>query len=370
MLRALQTISGIAIQRDIYPVLENVKITSCENKLILRATDLKISATYTIAADQVSIIDPGELLLPAQKLYNLVKETPDEEIVIEQDGLNGILITGDGRFCLLGENGQNFPEIPDFQEQTAIEIFGEDFRKLIKKTLFATTPEKTRYDLDNVMVDIIEDTLRFVATDGKRLALCDKKYQAVGEIASKSFTVPAQGLQQIDRVLSATTPEKVKLSFVENQLLFRTEDVVLSTRLSDAKFPPYKRVMPQNLPYKATLQPKDLTSALRRVCLLADEKNKIVEMWFTPTTLKLYSRGEGTGEANVELPMVYDGEEFKVKFNPQFFLDALKVIEGKELDMLLQDSQSAILLKDGDDFQYIVLPIKVEERKDDTPAQE
>ncbi len=362
--KALQTISGVAIQRDIYPILENVRISTDNNQLLLKATDLKISVTY-ILNKGIEIIEPGELLLPAAKLNNLVKETPDEEFRIEKDDFNGVLITKDGRFYILGENPQKFPEIPCFQEKGTMEISGEDFRKLINKTLFATTAEKTRYDFDNVMVNILENTIRFVSTDGKRLALCEKKYQSLGDIKEKQFTVPAQGLQQIQRVLSTTSPGKVILNVLENQFLFRTEDVILSTRLSDGKFPPYEKVMPQVLPYKIFFAQKDFASALRRVCLLADEKNKIVQITFNHTCLNLFCRGEGTGEANVEIPAVYDGEPFSIKFNPNFLLDVLKVIDNSEINIFLQDGQSAILLKDGDDFRYVVLPIKVEEKKEE-----
>lgn len=361
LVKALQTVNAVATSRDVYPILENVKISALEKRLFFRATDLKISLTYDFPASQVEIAEEGELLVPALRLYNLVREIGDAEIVLKSREFNGVIACQDGHFTIQGEDPAKFPEIAEFHEEAAIEISGEDFQRLIKKTLFATTPEKTRYDLDNVLGEITGEQIRFVATDGKRLALCARPCKKTGAIADTKFTVPSKGLQQIEKILSATTPPTVMLNFLENQLLFRTPEVILATRLADVKFPPYERVLPKSLPLSVSLMLKDFASALRRVCLLADEKNKIVELSFTPGVLKFHTMGEGMGEGLVDVPMNYQGERLDIKFNPNFLLDVVKVIESAEIKIFLQDGQSAALLKDGEDFQYIILPIKLEE---------
>lgn len=360
LITALKVVKAIAKRCDRLPILENMRLSIIDNELILKATDLKTTITYTLASNELEIIEPGELLLPAIKLYNLVKETPDEEVIIEKENFNGILISKDGKCCIRGEDPQKFPDIPQFEAEYSFELLGEDFKKLIKKTVFVTTKQLTRYDLDHVLVDILEDKLRFVATDGKRLAIFDRPYKAIGEVINKQLTVPAQGLQQIDRVLSATTPETVMLSFLDSQLLFRTREVILSIKLSDAKFPPYQKVMPSVLPFKATLTLKDFSSALKRVCLMADDKNKIVTISFNSTVMNFFAHGEGSREAKVNVPCLYNGEPFDIKFNPNLLLEVLKVLDSEKLNFLVKDGQSAILIKEGEDFSYIVLPIKKE----------
>lgn len=360
--KALQSVNAVATQRDLYPILENVRISATDKGFFLKATDLKISLTYLFPREQVEIFEPGELLIPAFKLQSLVKETPDAQVTLEKKDFNGVLTCQDARFCILGEDPAKFPEIPEFQEKSVLEISGEDFQKMIKKTLFATTSEKTRYDLDNVLVNVLGDTIRFVATDGKRLALCDRKCKALGEVANNRFTVPSKGLQQIEKVLNTTNPPLVALSILDNQLLFRTNEFILSTRLSDAKFPPYERVIPKNFTATTSCAIKDFGSALRRVCVLTDEKNKIVEMVFSANKLKIFAVGEGTGEATVEIPAQFSGTPFDIKFNANFLLDMIKVAESSQLEISGLDGQSAVLVKDGEDFQYVVLPIKMEEK--------
>lgn len=360
LVKALNTIVGITTNKD-YPILENVKISvSKDKRILLQATDLKISLTYAIEADDLEIIKEGNILLSAQKLFNLIKATPENDISISQDNLDGIINCKDGKFTIKGEEVEKFPDIQKFEEENYVTVDGENFQKLIKKTIFVPTTEKTRYDLNNVLINIEDEKICFVATDGKRLALSEKKFQEKTLESGKSLTVPARGLQQIDRVISATAPKTVQISILENQLLFQTTEVILSTRLSDGKFPPYEKVIPKDLPYKAKVMKKDLLSGLKRVCLLADEKNKIVELLFEKNILKLYTASKSAGTASLEIPLKYEDEPFNIKFNPDFFMDVLKIFDSEEIEMLVKDGKSAILICE-EDFKYVALPIKIEE---------
>lgn len=365
--KVLRKICYLAKRNNNLPILENVLFSIVDNELILKATDLKTTVTYTLTSNELEVIEPGELLLPALRLYNLVKETSDEEVIIDQENFNGVLISKDGKYCIWGEDPQKFPEFPDFydlEDKDFLEISGKDLKKMIKKTVFVATKCITRYDLEHVLVEILENKLRFVATDGKRLAICEQPYKAIGEVINKQLTVPAQSLQQIDRVLSAITPETVTLSFLDGQFLFRTSEVLLSTRLSDAKFPPYQKVMPSVLPYKATLTLKDFASALKRVYLMADDKNKIVTISFSSTTMNFFAHGKGSGEAKFNVPCLYTGKPLEIKFNFNFLLEVSKVMDSKKIDFLVQDGQLAILIKE-EGFKYLVSPIVKDEDEDD-----
>jgi len=370
LLKALESLKGITKKSRLYPILENVRLTTLENTLLLRATDLRTSISYTIPKEDVYILNDGELLLPSLELYNIIKETPDIEVMLESEVFNGKLTTEGGIFCILGENPQKFPEMPEFDEKGTIEISGDDFKKLIKKTLFATTSEKTRYDLDNVLIEIIGDVIRFVSTDGKRIAICEKKYIAFTEIIDNRFTVPALGLQQIEKVISATKPEKVTLSFSESQLIFRTNDVLLIIQLSEVRFPPYEKVIPIALPYKAIIPSKEFLSVLKRICFLTDKKNKTIEIFFSNGKIDVFPIRDNNVTGNFTLPVEYNGNDLSIKFNPNFLLDFLKVIDSKKISISLESKEHAILLQDDDDFRYILLPKLEKESNEVIEVQE
>ena len=361
LLKVLQMVKLITKQKDIHPVLENVKILAIKEKgVLLQATDLNSTLTYNIAPENVEIIEEGVILLPALKLFNLIKETPESDIFITQENLDGVIICKDGKFTIKGEEVENFPNISGVKiEKNYVSIDGEGFQKLIKKTIFATTNEKTRYDLDNVLINIDDEKIRFVATDGKRLALSERKFQEKTMESQKNITVPARGLQQIDRVISATTPKTVKISVLENQLLFQTKEVIFSIRLSEGRFPPYERIIPKNLPSKVMVMKKDLLTGLKKSLLNVDKKNRTVEFIFESDKLKIYTLDEKIWIVKSNIPIKYEGEIFSIKFNPDFFIDVLKILDSNEIEMLVKDGKTLFLIQE-DGFKYVVLPIKIE----------
>ncbi len=373
LLKPLAIASSIANQKDLYPICQNVRITSIENRLVFRSSDLKIALTYTMPNEGVTIEGEGDLLLPAGLLYNLVKETPEDEIIIEDESSkekkakqkNAVLIAKDGRFLLLGEDARKFPDIPEFKEDAAIQLAGSDLLKLIKKTVFATTQERTRYDLSSVLMDFQAKpgALRLAATDGKRLAFCERAYQMNGQVSLKNVTVPSTGFQQIERMLSTLGPEKVQLCFQQSHLIFRTENLLVSTRLTDSIFPPYEKVIPQEFPHHGKIAVRELTTALRRVVVLAEEKNKIVTLSFSPNLLRLSASSDMSGEATIDMPIAYEGEPVEICFNPNYLSEALKIAESAQINIELQNKDSALVIKDGEDFHYIVLPIRIREEE-------
>jgi len=354
---ALKSIKAIAHKSSGLSFLESVHLSTIDKELILKATDLKTTIAYTLVSNELEIIEPGELVLNALSFFSAVKETPDEEILIDQQGFNAALIIEDGKILIQGADPKEFPKIPQFEDKYDIEMLGDDFKKLIKKTLFVTTNKKTRYDLDNVLVDILEDKIRFVATDGKRLAIFDRPYKAIGEVINKQLTVLAQALKQINLILSATTPETVMLSFLDRHLLFCTKEFILSTRLSDAKFPPYQKVIPSELPYWAKINRKDFTLAIKRVC----RKLKKSEQDFETISLTLaFSKNEIKfigllGEITKKI--WFNGEPFSIIFNSDFLLELLKYLTGHELRLQVRDGHSAMIISE-EGYKYIVLPIK------------
>ncbi len=372
-LKPLQICSGLVTPKELYNICQFVRISAVNNKIVLQATDLKISFTYNMPMDGVTIEREGELLLPASRLFMLVKETHEEEILLEQESVkekeslvNGIITTKDGKFKILGEDIGKFPEIPEFKDEESFEISGENFSKLINKTIFATTTERTRYDLENVLIDLnIEGVVRFAATDGKRLAYCDHKPSIIGKTAKKRYTVPNIGLRQIEKIINTLSPKEVKFNFIDNHFVFLTNDVVLSTRLSDGVFPPYEKVIPDKFPHKGKISVKEFTSALRRITVLEDEKNRVIELNFTDKNVNISVQNDAVGNAEINMPIDFSFgtniTSLAIRFNPTFLQDALKCINNNEAEIELKDNKSALFIKDGEDFRYVVLPIRMSE---------
>jgi len=368
-LKALQIVAGVATTKATHPILENVKIKAYYDKVSLSSTDLKMAIEYSVQED-IEIIEPGETIVPAATLLTLVKELSDETILIEKDSLCFDLLvkTNNGEFKINGQDAIKFPEIPAFEEKESLSIMKENLKALISKTIFSTTKEKTRFDLDNIMFSVIGDKVRFVGTDGKRLAMCEKcgidttKFiDSKERFNTSNITIPVTGLQQILKILN--TFENIELANIEvskNHLFFSMDSVVLSILLADGRFPPYEKAMPKDLKNKIVINTKVFLSALKQTCCLAYSKNRTVQLILDSENINISTRSEANGEAKVDIPAKYDGESFMTVMNPDFLMDVLKIVEKEEIEILVKDRESAILLQDGEGFSYILLPIKTE----------
>jgi DNA polymerase-3 subunit beta len=218
------------------------------------------------------------------------------------------------------------------------------------------------------MFSVIGDKVRFVGTDGKRLAMCEKcgidttKFiDSKERFNTSNITIPVTGLQQILKILN--TFENIELANIEvskNHLFFSMDSVVLSILLADGRFPPYEKAMPKDLKNKIVINTKVFLSALKQTCCLAYSKNRTVQLILDSENINISTRSEANGEAKVDIPAKYDGESFMTVLNPDFLMDVLKIVEKEEIEILVKDRESAILLQDGEGFSYILLPIKTE----------
>lgn len=378
LLKPLAISSGITGSKDIFPICEYVRISALQSKLIIRSTDLKVAMTYQIPASDVVIEEEGEVLLAVKKLDQLLQNLKNEKEVLletrprDKSGkhLAGILHTPEGEIELYAEDIQKFPEIPELKEQDSIELEGKGCLDLIRKSLFCTTKEKTRYDLNNVLIQFEEEGIvRFVATDGKRLAYCRQPYKTEKVIAKSRYMVPSYGLQQIEKALGTITPPKVKLGFASgNHLLLRTDNLTLSTRMADATFPPYEKVLPQGFPYRAKISVSRWLDMLRRVMILTD---KTVLLKFAKDDsgkgiLSISIEEKVTGKANFSISIEYDGDPMQIRFNPELLKDALSRMDSAlTIEVEIKDCQSALFMKEGEGFHYLALPIRMENEADE-----
>jgi DNA polymerase-3 subunit beta len=167
----------------------------------------------------------------------------------------------------------------------------------------------------------------------------------------------------MDKILSSLPDDAVTLGFSDTQLIIQASDLDLSTRLSDAKFPPYKKVLPNDLVSEVTFKVKEFLSALKRVCL-ALGSNSVVRLVFARENIEFHTFDEGIGEGSITIGASYDGEPFEIKLNPDYLLDMLKLVASSELSCLVGGSNKPLLFKEKVDdavvFRYVLLPIKID----------
>jgi DNA polymerase-3 subunit beta len=375
LLEAVSTVASIVPAKGPKPVLSNILLKTHEGVLEVLGTDLELSLRLKV--ERVEVVRDGSVLVNAARMLQILREFQGERVELEADERSGcILKTPDARYHVLGDDPQDYPELPrsDFvgaQDSAPaadpVVLRSQDLVQMVSRTHFAAAVEKTRYAMNGILLDLKDKRLRLVATDGKRLALAERTLETA--VAKPVFAVvPTKGLTLV-RSLLAAGEETVSLRFEESQVFLKTSKAVLSARLVEGHFPPYEDVLPKVLDKKLDLNREGFQAALRRASLLTTRESQAVRFHFSREGLDLTARVPEVGESRVRFGLDYPYEKLEIGFNPQFLQDVLKVLEKDHFRIELKDHQSAALVKelqaiDGSlkevpGFLYVIMPINL-----------
>jgi len=358
LLEALSVAGTVSSGRTPKPILQCVKLTAADDRLVLAATDLEVAIRYTDA--QVQIDQPGETLVPADRLRDIVRESIDDTLSLELVGEQLHIKGNDSHFKIFTQNPAEFPPIPDFEGTADLIVQGKVLKQLIGQTLFAAAKEASRYAFNGVLTTVRNKRLILVATDGRRLALARGDLLNPDEAPDGgSSIVPAKTLNLVDKLIS-NPEESVSIKLTENQVIFHTTEATLTSNLIEGQFPPYEDVIPKECDRKMTAGTADLLSAVRRSALLTTQDSKGVRFTFDKTGLVLSSKSPEAGEATVNFSAKFEGGDIEIGFNPMFLTDALKVVNTDEVTFELLAANRPGLVKGGPNFTYVIMPVNLQ----------
>jgi DNA polymerase-3 subunit beta len=322
------------------------------------ATDLEVGIRYEVTGIEVDA--PGAAVLPVGRFGSILRESTDAAFRIES-GNEGTSIRGErSQFKLPSENPQDFPAIAEFGEASYYELSGRLFRELIRRTLFATDNESSRYALGGVKLEWNDNILTAVGTDGRRLAKMEGPAQSIGQPApfGDVTVVPTRAMQLLERALSDEGSE-VQLAVRQNDILVKNPRATIYSRLLEGRYPRWRDVFPQrtnSLKLELTVGP--LNSAVRQAAIVTSEESRGVDFTFGDGSLVLAGQTAEVGQSRVELPIAYDGKPIAITLDPKFVIDFLKVLEPeKSFTIDLQDSDSAAVCTTDDGYGYVVMPL-------------
>jgi DNA polymerase-3 subunit beta len=359
LLEALSVAGNVVSARTPKPVLQCVKLTAADDRLTIAATDLEVAIRYSDA--QVQIEEPGETLLPGDKLRDIVRESVDDTLSIEVANDNASIRGQDSHFKIFTQRPSEFPPVPGFEGEADFEVNGGQLKQLIGQTLFAAAKESSRYAYNGVLMTNRGSKLNLVSTDGRRLAQAkgDLVSQAKSEKDTLKAIVPSKALQLIDKLVD-DPDEAVGFQIRENQIIVHTSSATLTSNLVEGDFPPFEDVIPKDTDKKMTASTADFLSAIRRAALLTTEESKGVRMNFSKKGLVLTSRSPESGEATVNFACKYEGADIEIGFNPAFLVEALRVVDTDEITLEMTAPNRPGLLRGGPDFLYVIMPVNLQ----------
>lgn len=363
--RGLARLQAIVEKRNSMPILANVLLTASgkgeAGSFELAATDLEVGIR---GIETANVEKPGAVTVSARKFYDIVRELPDESVALEATANNYLEIRcGRARFSLAGTDAEEYPSLPEFSPERLVKLQSSVLSQMIERTMYAASVDETRYNLNGVYFEVLEDTgrIRLVATDGHRLALVERSVGNEASGLASGVIIPRKGLAELKRLVDEEDADEIELGFEASSGLARKGGVTLVMRLIEGEFPDYHQVIPKDAGLKLTLSAEPLIRALRRVALLSAERSRAVKVEIADGKMTISSSNPDLGEAQEELDVDYQAEPISIGFNAKYLLECLSALATKEVHFGLKNGDSPAELRptDDPDSLAVVMPMRL-----------
>jgi DNA polymerase-3 subunit beta len=356
-LKTLQTVEHAVNDRSTLPILANVLLETTEQGLTLTATDLDVGIQCQFPLTQP--IERGAVALPARKLTTIIRELPDDLITLEtKKNHTATLQCGASSFRIPGLPPEDFPSLPGGEQEGGVTLPQGALKTLVTLTAHAMSMEETRFILNGTLLAAQKDELVMVATDGRRLAVAKAKLTTPTKIPLHAV-IPAKTVRELGRLLQLEEEEDVVIApLKDNQLAIRFGPVNIVTRLIEGQFPQYDKVIPASSKQGFTCNRQALLNAVRRASLMTTAASQAVVFTLGPNQLVVSKESTELGSAREEIPVTYSGEPLSAAFNPEFWLDVLKVLDLDEVAVELSGPDRPAVIRQPA-FLYLVLPMKL-----------
>lgn len=357
-LHGVTLVGGVAAQKtNTLPILSNILIESKSNtELLLAGTDLELGVSTVLNIDPHT---EGSITLPSKKLHDLLRELSSGNVEVTVAKNNAVNIkSGKAIFKIMGLAKDDFPKLPEPNPLNTIELQQQIFKECLLLTSFAISHDETRYVLNGIYIQLNKNQLRFVATDGRRLAFVEKKLPLSIPIEETTeIILPTKAVQELNKIL--TQEGTLKLSLTKTQAVFVVGQTILSTRLIEGHFPNYEQVIPKEEKTVSQVSREELLRAVRRAALLTSPESQLVKFDFLKDRLLISSRSPNLGEAKEEISAEANGGELAIGFNPAYLLDVLKNLDIETISFCLTEPDKPGLLRGKEDYLYVVMPMQL-----------
>jgi len=355
LLRGLQMVQNIVEPRQTLPILANVLLEAEGDAMRITATDLEVGARVSMPA---KVAGKGKITVSARKLSEIVKELPAAALSLKV-GENATvgLRCGGVSYKLVGMVGDDFPPVVPASPSSWLTLEAKALREMLSQTAFAVSHDETRYALNGILFSLQPKEVKLVATDGHRLAVATQSItNGIGPVTG---IVPRKAVTEIQRVLGSG--EEVQIAITENQFILQMPNFVMTARLIEGQFPNYEAVIPRAHPGKLTLTKAAFASALRRVSVMAEERNKPIKLILGDGVMRLAASSSDLGEAEETLEVDRRGEETTIGFNSRYILDALSPVEDDIVVFEFKDALSPGVIKsnEGEGYCCVIMPMRI-----------
>jgi DNA polymerase-3 subunit beta len=340
--------------RSSVQVLAGVLLRAEGSELQLAATDMELSLRTSLDAQ---VEGEGSIVVPGRLLVDLARLLPEAEVQLEHRAEEGVLqlVCGSASYRLHTYSAEDFPRLPEVDATQTFAVDAEALLETVAQVSRSASRDESRPVLTGILARFEPGKLVMAATDSYRLAV--KETELAGSTQELEAIIPARALTELARI--AGDAAQLELGVQENQVAFRTDDAVLTTRRIDGQFPNVKQLLPEQFEHVVTLPRSELLEVVRRVAVMA-QRNSPLRLRFSEGELQVSAQTQDVGEAKEALPAPFTGDTLEIGFNPEFLRDGIESVQADEVQLkLISPLRPGLIQGESDDYSYLIMPIRL-----------
>lgn len=359
--KSLNIVSKAVTARTTIPILKGILLkVNSDGTLTMSASDLDLGIEKIF---EVENSEEGEIVVQAKLFGDIIRKLPNDVITIEDVDGNVVIKCSNSEFNIVGSPSDEFPKLTLSENEGSRIVFEkETLKDMIRKTSFAASIDESRGVITGILVEIKENSLNMVALDGFRMAVAR---QSMKNGKEENIIIPAKIFNEIAKIISEkegeNETETADLYMNEKRAVFIIDDTKVVLRLLDGEFVKYEDILPKESQTRVILNRNDFLESIERASLLAKVgKNNLIKLDIKSNNIEITSKSE---EGNVKEDVIIskEGNDLVIGFNSKYLIDALKVIDDEEINLLFNSSVSPCLIRpvSGDEYEYLVLPVRI-----------
>jgi DNA polymerase-3 subunit beta len=350
----LGVVSRAVSTRGSVQILAGVLLQALDGQLRVAATDMELSLRTSLDAE---VEGEGSVVVPGRLFVDLARLLPDADVQLEHLADEGVLslVCGTASYRLHTYSAEDFPRLPEIDDTQVFTVDAEALLETGAQVSRSASRDESRPVLTGILARFEPGKLVMAATDSYRLAV--KETDLAGSTQELEAIIPARALTELARIAGGAT--QLELGVQENQVAFRTEDAVLTTRRIDGQFPNVKQLLPEQFEHVVTLPRSELLEVVRRVSVMA-QRNSPLRLRFSEGELQVSAQTQDVGEAKEALPAPFSGDTLEIGFNPEFLRDGIESVQSDEVQLkLISPLRPGLIMGESDDYSYLIMPIRL-----------
>ncbi|MFC0561293.1 DNA polymerase III subunit beta [Halalkalibacter alkalisediminis] len=364
----VQNVTKAVSSRTTIPILTGIKIVAHSEGLTLTGSDSDISIETFIPKEEegseiVRIEEQGSIVLQARFFAEIVKKLPGDNIeLIVQDQFATTIRSGSSVFNLNGLDPEEYPRLPQLEEDLLFRLPQDILKNVIRQTVFAVSTQETRPVLTGVNLETEDSVLICAATDSHRLAMRKAAIEKNDEgLTFSNVVIPGKSLTELSKIIDDNN-ELIDVVVTENQILFKMKNLLFFSRLLEGKYPVTKSMIPTQSKTTLRLKTKPFLQTLERALLLSREgKNNVINLKTLNSNLvEITSISPEVGKVTENIETQMQGEEMRISFNGKNIIDALKVMDSEEFDIVFTGAMSPFVIRpiEHDHYLHLFSPVR------------